>query len=518
MFVKSRSLLICFFAMFIVGGSVHPVVVAQTTTTTTTPQNMLDLKAANLPGLLGERDTLYGESITGIGDYNHDGYGDMIIGGRAWNGWQGKVWIYYGSPQGPSTKADFTIIGEPNIQDSGICMGHTVVNLGDVNGDGINDFAAGGPGSWGGWDVGRLYIFYGNPQSTPSKASQSNQNLTSPIKFDWFAESFTRAGDFNGDGYNDLIVGAPGTSNPADGSAPFETGHAYIFLGSPNGFSQTPDITMRDTLNYTAFGLVVGGEGDVNGDGYSDVMVGASWTNNHTGRAFLYTGSANPDPNPTPAITFTGPTEQSNMGFFVRILKDVNNDGYDDIAVKYTNTTGDQYQGLVNIYYGRPDLTNLTTPDIVLKGNDFQDDFGYVFNNVGDLNNDGYNDFAVGAPGTIYGQTGKVYVYYTGPNFDNKPDRIYVGENGGDKFGYWVAGTDLDGDNKPDLLMSALYYDQIGKVYIDLSGNGTLRAPPTEMINRIGPTLLFVGLLGGVIALVVVMQRKQKINLKLPFT
>ena len=65
--------------------------------------------------------------------------------------------------------------------------------------------------------------------------------------------------------------------------------------------------------------------------------------------------------------------------------------------------------------------------------------------------------------------------------------------------------------------MSALYYQQVGKVYIDLSGNGTLRTPPTEMINRIGPTILFIGILGGVIAIVVVMQRKQKLNLKLPF-
>ncbi|MHA2336037.1 MAG: integrin alpha [Candidatus Hodarchaeales archaeon] len=126
------------------------------------------ISARDLISVTGEVESVYGETVTGIGDYNLDGYEDFIVGGRMWQDWRGKAWIYFGSETGINqTYANFAIWGEENIADSGICFGHTTVKVGDINQDGVDDFAVGGPGSWGGWDVGKVYFFYGNSSKFP---------------------------------------------------------------------------------------------------------------------------------------------------------------------------------------------------------------------------------------------------------------------------------------------------------------------------------------------------------------
>ena len=438
--------------------------------------------------------------MSSIGDYNKDGYQDFIVGGRGWNGWQGKVWIYFGGKDGlQNTSAAFSIMGEPNRGPNGICMGHSVVNLGDINGDGVNDFGASGPGSWGTWDVGRLYIFYGGTNPFPDRAGEDAVTIMqSPTLYDWFGESFANAGDYNGDGFTDIIVGAPGNANPTDGQA-FEDGHAYLYYGSSHGFRTTPNITLSNTIKFSAFGLSVSGNGDVNNDGLSDVIVAASWKDH--GYAYVYFGKNTANNNTQePDLVLTGADNEILFGEWVRIVKDLNNDGIDDIIVKTTDST--TYDTSIKIYFGSKDLTSLAQPDLVLTHVQKSDGFGGSFENVGDINHDGYNDLAVGAPGR-FGAVGSdypgmVYIYYGGPNMDNQPDMSFVGENGGDNFGFAVSHADINGDGKSDLLMSALQFAHQGRIYIYLSNS-----------NSGIPVIAWVGIGVVVIAIAIFIVRKR---------
>lgn len=429
-----------------------------------------DINASQLISFDGEYDTLFGEVITGIGDYNQDGYGDFIVGGRRAGLWRGKAWVYYGGPNGPiGPESAFTILGEPNRLGNGICMGHTAANLGDLNGDGVDDFAVAGPGSYGGWDVGKVYIYYGNPSGTPTSAFDANESLVSPIKYDWFGNSVANAGDFNGDGMTDLIVGAPGTNWQGLENVTFESGKSYIFLGSTNGYAAAPDITLNDDLNYSLFGNFVNGRGDINNDGYDDVAVAAIQSNNFSGRVHIFMGSDDPQNQLKADHILSSDTPDSKFGEYVGIIKDINNDGYDEIVIRTLNQKEDPVTEEVLIYFGRASISDIKEPDIVIKSSDPGNNFGKVITSLGDINQDSYNDIAIGIPSASLHSPGMVYIYYGGKNFDTTPDRKYIGEEDGDQFGYSIDSGDIDGDGKLDILITSLFHDNIGRAYVDLS-------------------------------------------------
>lgn len=456
------------------------------------------IPASSLLSFGGVRDSSFGEIVSGIGDYNQDGFEDIVVGGRQWNGWQGKTWIYYGSENGP-VQADFTIMGEPNRDGSGICMGHSVFNVGDVNGDGVDDFAASGPGGWGGWDIGKVYLFYGNPGDVPTKAEDADFEFSSPSKYDWFGEVSRLAGDFNGDGYPDIIIGAPGTNWPENQESLFESGRSYIYLGSENGYTNIPDITLHDDLNFSAFGLVVDGDGDINNDGLSDVIVSASWSNSFTGKAHVYLGTEELNPEPTADLILTGNEGDDQFAKWVGIINDLNGDGYDEIALRNSfPVEGSSHKDeVVYLYFGRADLSTISEPDLIFRTEEEQDDFGFVFNPVGDLNGDSFTDFAIGAPGTTL-HPGKVYVYFGGSNLNTVPDMQFIGEDNFDRFGYYVNAADVNGDGTPDLLMTSLFNDDVGRVYIDLSEGVastpdlTTESSTSDSLSILYDTVLFV--------------------------
>ena len=444
-------------------NSVYPVVIAETVATA---------KAKTADGV---PDSIYGESISSIGDYNKDGHDDIVVGGREYGDWRGNVWIYFGSATGISSTANFQIIGEPNILDSGICMGHTTANLGDLNQDGYDDFAVSGPGSWGGWDVGKVYIFFGGnagPIYPTQAGTDANLTLISPITYDWFGEAMSSAGDFNNDGCPDLIVGAPGSP-----TLPVMNSKAYIFLGSANGYTASPQIMLDNHENSSAFGLFIGGNGDLNNDSFDDVVVSAPWTNSRMGAVYIFSGSENPDSNPSYDLVLEGNSNMTDFGRHVEILKDLNNDGYDELGVSAKIMINDSLQPAVNIYFGKQNISEMTQPDLVLSSLETGDDFGLYFRQIPDMNSDTYPELAIGAPGLQplpSGSTysGLVYIYNGGPEIDTTPDTVYMGENPGDYFGYSIATADIDGDSKPDLIIGAIGYNTTGRIYVYLSGNG----------------------------------------------
>ena len=132
------------------------------------------------------------------------------------------------------------------------------------------------------------------------------------------------AGDVNGDGYADVVVGAYGYSS--------DTGRAYVYLGGASGLATTAATTLTGEATGNDFGDSVATAGDVNGDGYADVVVGAYGYSSGTGRAYVYLGGASGLAT-TAATTWTGEATDNYFGYSVATAGDVNGDGYADVVV-----------------------------------------------------------------------------------------------------------------------------------------------------------------------------------------
>ena len=165
---------------------------------------------------------------------------------------------------------------------------------------------------------------------------------------DRFGISVSTAGDVNGDGYSDIIVGAP--FNDAGGN---DAGRAYIYFGGTS-MDNIADVIMTGEAADDRFGFPVSTAGDVNGDGYNDVIVGAIFNDaggNTAGRAYIYFGGTSMDNNVD--VTMTGEAAGDFFGISVSTAGDVNGDGYSDVIVgAYFNDAGGSDAGRAYIYFG----------------------------------------------------------------------------------------------------------------------------------------------------------------------
>jgi hypothetical protein len=393
----------------------------------------------------------FGCSVSGAGDVDNDSYDDVIVGASGFSGYTGRAYIYYGgSSMNNISDVIMTGIKTDNY------FGGSVSGAGDVNGDGYDDIIVGAYryDSW----TGRAYIYYGgsNMNSTPDVilTGQGTDNL-----FGW---SVSGAGDVNKDGYDDVIVGAIGYDS--------NIGRAYIYFGGStmdNNVDAT--LTGEGTNNY--FGSSVSGAGDVNKDGYDDVIVGAYGYNSNTGRAYIYFGGSNM--NNTTDVTMTGEETNSYFGISVSGAGDVNGDGYDDIIVGaygYNSNVGRAY-----IYYGGNSMNNVA--DVIMDGGT-GNFFGGSVSKAGDVNNDGYDDVIVGARGDQLNK-GRVYIYNGGSNMNNVIDATMSGEEMDNYFGYSVSGAgDVNKDGYDDVIVGAPGYNShTGRVYIYYGGGAMVNIP-----------------------------------------
>ncbi|MFZ5471761.1 MAG: VCBS repeat-containing protein [Myxococcota bacterium] len=357
----------------------------------------------------------FGTSVGGAGDVNGDGHADMVISAKQWDGEaidEGRVYLFLGSATGPSTVPSWW--ADPADQ-LGARFGRVVaLTTGDVNGDGFGDVAISAD-RWDGQavDEGRAYLFLGSPSGlSAAPVWTADPSDEAGAQFgDWVAG----VGDVNGDGYADVAVGAP----QADGQA-VDEGRVYLYLGSPTGLSATPAWTADPTDQLDArFGVCVQGAGDVNGDGFGDVIIGApSWDGAAPGegRAFLYLGNAgglSPDP-----AWMADPTDQSGASFGVALAGagDVNGDGFDDVVVGASNASALD-EGRVYLYLGSAAGLSTTPAWMVDPTNQATSGFGYALSSAGDVNGDGFGDVVIGAnqwdEGTS-GDHGRAYLYLGG--------------------------------------------------------------------------------------------------------
>jgi hypothetical protein len=210
-------------------------------------------------GALGN--SYYGWAVGTAGDLNGDGYADVAVSAISEGGASGKVYVYFGSNK-PDAVADLVMTGLTSVDQ----LGYSLAAAGDVNGDGFADLIVGAHGnSDGGPQTGRAYVYFGgtNMDNVPDWI------LTGASFAERFGNTVGSAGDVNGDGYADVIVGA--MFNGALGS---NTGRAYVFYGGPSP-NAVADLTFTGEAAGNFFGCSVGTAGDVSGDGYDDVIVGA---------------------------------------------------------------------------------------------------------------------------------------------------------------------------------------------------------------------------------------------------
>jgi hypothetical protein len=419
----------------------------------------------------------FGYSTDSAGDVNGDGYDDIIVSAYGYSGFLGKVYVWYGSSTGISSgSADWTIIGEDTIHS----YSTSIAGAGDINGDGFDDIIVGAYGYSS--SSGRVYIWYGSSSglSTGSNASSADLIVDSPGTGYRFGRDVSGAGDVNGDGYDDVIISAYGYSS--------YTGRAYVYYGSSSGLQTTGSWYRSGPASGSYFGEHVDAAGDVNGDGFDDVIISADNYNSNTGRVYVFYGSST-GLTPYTDWYIDGDASFDYFGYSVSGAGDVNGDGYDDIiAGSLYHDYGDDNSGSAFVWYGSAEGlrkgTTSSDSDWNATAYFYDERFGYDVNNAGDINGDGYDDILIHA---IFGNSRNGYanIWYGGPDGlgpntnSNNADWSKDGVSNSDYFGYssGCAG-DVNGDGIDDLIISAYQNDDsasnAGKVTI-WHGHGYIR-------------------------------------------
>jgi hypothetical protein len=336
-----------------------------------------------------------GAGLSAAGDLNSDGYGDILLGASLNDSTgtnAGRAYLFYGPVAGviDASTADASFDGEH----AGDSAGNAVSYAGDVDQDGADDILIGAhehddPVS----NAGAAYLYYG-PVYGDLDLSTADAKLVGEEQGDGAGRSVSAAGDVNGDGYDDLLVGAYDQHTDGPGSAYLIHGPVYgnISLSSS-------DAILLGEEDGDRAGISVSSVGDMDSDGFDDVLIGAHY-HDGTGAAYLLHGpiSGTESLGSADAIV-EGETFDDAAGFCVSGAGDYDGDGYTDVLMgAYQNDQHGLDSGTAYILYGPlGGVMNLSDADLILRGEAAGDQAGVAVKSVGDVNNDGYGDIVVGA-------------------------------------------------------------------------------------------------------------------------
>lgn len=399
-----------------------------------------------------------GRSIA-LMDLNQDGIADLVVGAPYTSAGglkdAGAVTVYMSDSGTPMSNV-LVINGTATEDLFGLC----VADVGDVNGDGMDDIAIGSP--WadpaGQSDAGSITLMYGwaGFDGTP------NATIAGTVVGEELGFSIARAGDVNGDGMDDILAGAPYYSSGALTYA----GRAYVFYGGdpPNS---APDKTFTGDASGAYLGWSISGGGSFDADADLDMVAGAPGRG-ASGTAYIIRDLSRM--NPTVNMV-TGPSADENFSFSVSMIHDFDADTITDIAIGApTNNDNGSRAGAVYVLYGGVKFND--DPDLILHGAP-QEWFGWSVTS-GDFKEDGVSDLLVGAPNSRLNTSlfGRAYAYYGGLVPASSPNITLVPDAGASFFGASLAtGANATGDPAPDFavgdpLFNVPGFPNAGRVYL----------------------------------------------------
>ncbi len=460
-----------------------------------------------------------GRSVSNAGDVNGDRIPDVLVGADSADPHgkysAGRSYVVFGkrntqpvelsSLESGTSQAGFVINGSMRND----CSGRSVSNAGDVNGDSLADVivSANCASPNGKYSAGRSYVVFGKRNTQPVELS-SLESGTSQTGFvingsktgDRSCGSVSKAGDVNGDGLADVIVGAL----DADPNGQSHAGRSYVVFGKrdvtpvelsslESGTSQA-GFVINGSIKNDYSGRSVSKAGDVNGDGLADVIVGAGRALNNTARGYVVFGKH--DVTPVELSSLESGTSQAGFvingsnkgGFSVSNAGDVNGDGLADVIVgTYRGSpNGKVVAGRSYIVFGRHDVTPIelvamesgtSEAGFIINGSNRYDYSGFSVSTAGDVNGDGLADIIIGAnhasPNGQF-QAGRSYVVFG--KRDVTPVELSSLESGTSQAGFVINGSnrydysggsvseagDVNGDGIPDVIVGADSVDPHG--------------------------------------------------------
>ncbi|MCB9793919.1 MAG: FG-GAP repeat protein [Alphaproteobacteria bacterium] len=364
-----------------------------------------------------------------------------------------------------ASDADATFTGTA----AGDYAGYRLAGLGDINSDGLDDLLIGAyrAGTSNGTQAGKVYVVHGGVTGSLS-LSAADAILEGSDGSDNAGYGLSAAGDVNGDGVPDLLVGAPGNDEAGRSS-----GAAYLVLGPVSGSMDLidADAMITGATTYDAAGRGVSGGMDVDGDGYADFLVGADGDDrggSAAGAVVLFLGD---DPPPSGDLAdgdaaFHGAAANDTIGEVFVSDGDLDGDGRGDLAIgAFEDDSNATDAGAVFIFVDLGSFSgdvSTADADATLLGEAEDDNVGASVAISGDTNGDGYDDLILGAPGEGSGgnNAGAAFLFLGPISSDadaSDADLILVGSTGG--YGGRAVGYagDLDADGKDDLLVGADY-------------------------------------------------------------
>ncbi|MFH1467175.1 MAG: MopE-related protein [Pseudomonadota bacterium] len=408
-----------------------------------------------------------GWSLAGLGDVNGDGFDDCAVGSPHWSeGAEGRgaAWILFGDPS-PRSGAlrDLTMVfaGE----DAGAAAGLAVAAAGDFNGDGYPDLVWGAPEAGGTRLVGgAAYIAFGGPGLAPGVMGRADLWYPGTQSGGQQGSAVAGGGDVDGDGLDDVLIGA----QSSDLSAPL-AGAAFLFLGDrrpASGSSAVADAVFTGGLNQANAGHALAMVGDTDGDGLADMLVGAPgcdlWDRCY---ASLVLGAASPHDLRLDEgdVVFTG-VNGTRAGAAVAGAGDVDGDGLADLLIGAPQDhVGGTLAGAAYLVLGAEELASrlVTRVEVLFYGQAGQG-LGAAVAGAGDVDGDGFADVLIGAPTAETGgpRAGVAFLALGGPELLGTShlgtDLRFAGIADHARTGAAVAGAgDLDGDGLPDLVLGA---------------------------------------------------------------
>ncbi|TXT65110.1 MAG: hypothetical protein BAJALOKI3v1_130014 [Promethearchaeota archaeon] len=438
-----------------------------------------------------------GYSISGVGDVNGDGYGDFIIGANDNDDGgsdSGKVYLFFGQEFGLSNNiacsdANASFIGE-NPRD--LC-GRSVAGVGDVNKDGYADFLIGASNFSDGLEGrGKSYLFFGRVSGwhKNSKVTDADASFLGDGLADYSGRIVSGAGDVNGDGYDDILIGAYNYEITSG------IGITYLILGKDRGWEADLSLSNADASyigenDDDESGIALSRAGDVNGDGYDDFLIGAHRNDDggsNSGKSYLIFGKKSGWHQYTnlngAGASFIGESANDRFGYTVSGAGDINGDGYDDFLIgAWLNDFSGVDGGKAYLFFGKETgwERNLNSSKAAASyfGEEDGQWFGISVSGAGDINADGYSDFLIGAENNDFGATGagKAYLFFgkeigweRNLNASGANASIF-GESFGDQLGHSVSEAgDINGDGGSDFLIGAIENDDggnnAGKTYL----------------------------------------------------